>query len=188
MSENKVRFGLKNVHYATFEEVDGVVTFDKPKKFPGAVELTIEPKGELSEFYADNEKYYVASSNQGYEGTYTCAEIPEDFRTSVLGDKLIGGVLVETTDAKTKPVALLYEFNGDVKATRHVLYNATFSRPSESGATTEDSTEVSTNELAFQSGTGPNGLVKAKTSSTTTAEIYDKWYDTVHIPTETPTP
>lgn len=52
MSENKVAFGLKNVHYApiTVGE-DGIETYEVPKRYPGAVELSLEPKGELSEFY-----------------------------------------------------------------------------------------------------------------------------------------
>ncbi|MBQ0140426.1 MAG: phage tail protein [Kurthia sp.] len=187
MSENKVAFGLKNVHYApiTVGE-DGLETYEVPKRYPGAVELTLDPKGELSEFYADDTVYYSASTNQGYEGTFNAAEAPEQFRINVLGEKLIGGLLVEDASIKPKPVALLFEFDGDVKATRHTLYNVTFSRPGLTSKTKEDATEVATNELSFMaSPRAKDSRVKVKTSSTTTDEIYSKWYTAVQeaVPT-----
>lgn len=182
-AQNKVRFGLKNVHYALLTELNGEITYSTPVKFPGAVELTLDPKGEQVEFYADNKKYYVATSNQGYEGAYTAAEPPESFIIDVLGEAILGGVIVETTDAKPKAVALMYEFDGDVKATRHVLYNVSFARPSQGGATKEESAEVATNEFSFVASEGPNGLVKAKTNSATPDEVYDAWYSTVYVPT-----
>lgn len=188
MPENKVAFGLKNVHYApiTIGE-DGLETYEVPKRYPGAVELTLDPKGELSEFYADDTVYYSASTNQGYEGTFNAAEAPEHFRINVLGEKLVGGLLVEDASIKPKPVALLFEFDGDVKATRHVLYNVTFSRPGLSSKTKEDATEVNTNELSFNA--TPRALdsrVKIKTASTTSEEVYNAWYSKVPEAVATP--
>ncbi|PEW54146.1 phage tail protein, partial [Bacillus cereus] len=69
MNENKVTFGLKNVHYVPFDIKDFLVTFGTPIPLPGGVELTFEPRGDLIEFYADDMLYYAASNNQGYDGT-----------------------------------------------------------------------------------------------------------------------
>ncbi|PGE09241.1 phage tail protein, partial [Bacillus toyonensis] len=79
MNENKVAFGLKNVHYALFDTKGGVVTFSNPIPLPGGIELTFDPRGDLIEFYADDMLYYAASNNQGYDGTLSIANIPEQF-------------------------------------------------------------------------------------------------------------
>ncbi|WP_242144936.1 MULTISPECIES: major tail protein [unclassified Bacillus cereus group] len=186
--ENKVSYGLKNVRYATYEVKDGLVTFGTTIPMPGAVELTNEPRGDLIEFYADDMLYYSADNNQGYEGTLNIATIPEQFAIDCLGEQLDekDGVLNELADAKGKPFALLFEFDGDVKATRHVMYNCSASRPNISSKTKTNSAEPNTNELKFVASPliltpGGRPMVKTKTTSKTTPEIYDSWYDAVYV-------
>ncbi|TKI50858.1 major tail protein [Bacillus mycoides] len=192
MSENKVSFGLKNVHYATYEVKEGVVTFGTPIPMPGAVELTNEPRGDLIEFYADDMLYYSADNNQGYEGTLNIALLPEQFVIDALGEQLdeTDGVLNELADAKGKPFALLFEFDGDVKATRHVMYNCSASRPNISSKSKTNSAEPNTNELKFVASpiilsTGGRPMVKTKTTSKTTPAIHDNWYKKVYVKTPT---
>ena len=50
MAENKVKFGLKNVHYAV-RTSGGAGTV---KSVPGAVNLSLSPQGDTNKFYADN--------------------------------------------------------------------------------------------------------------------------------------
>ncbi|HDR7364167.1 TPA: phage tail protein [Bacillus toyonensis] len=188
MNENKVAFGLKNVHYALFDIKDGVVTFSSPIPLPGAVELTFDPRGDLIEFYADDMLYYAASNNQGYDGTLSIATIPEQFAIDALGEQLdeTDGVLNELADAKGKPFALLFEFDGDVNATRHVMYNNSASRPTIASKTKTNSAEPNTNELKFVSSPiDINGkrMVKTKTTSKTTQAIYNDWYKKVYVKT-----
>ncbi|PEC82110.1 major tail protein [Bacillus cereus] len=184
--ENKVAFGLKNVYYALYDVTGGVVTFKTPIPIPGAVELTFDPRGDLIEFYADDMLYYAASNNQGYDGTLSIATIPEQFAIDALGEQLdeTDGVLNEIADAKGNPFALLFEFDGDVKATRHVMYNNSASRPTIASKTKTNSAEPNTNELKFVSSPiDINGkrMVKTKTTSKTTQALYDNWYKEVYV-------
>lgn len=189
MSGNKVEFGLKNVHYALFEEVDGVIVYDTPVRIPGAVSLTLTPRGDMAEFYADNMIYYAAASNDGYDGSLSIAKIPEQYAIDVLDEKkdIEDGVLTEKADARPKSHALLFEFEGDVKATRHVLYNCSANRPTVTGATTTNTKEPQPNELTFVSSPrATDYAVKTKTTATTTPEVYDAWYEKVYEKTLTP--
>jgi phi13 family phage major tail protein len=190
MPENKVTFGLKNVHYATYTVTNGVVTYDTPIPMPGGVELTTEPRGDLVEFYADDMLYYSASNNQGYDGTLSIANIPEQFAIDCLGEELDeeDGVLNELADAKGKPFALLFEFDGDVKATRHVLYNCTANRPTVSSSTKTNTAEPNANELTFVASPiviDGKRMVKTKTGATTPDTVYDAWYTAVYKKTPT---
>lgn len=185
MPENKVTFGLKNVHYAPYNVVNGKITFETPIKMPGGIELSLEPRGDMIEFYADDMLFYSASNNQGYDGTLSIANIIEQFAIDALGEQKdeTDLVLNELADAKGKPFALLFEFDGDVKATRHVLYNCTANRPTVGSKTKESSAEPNPNELTFvASPLEIDGklMVKTKTTAETPAAIYDAWYTKVY--------
>lgn len=189
---NRVQFGLKNVHYATFtyDSTTNTITYDTPIPIPGAVELSLEPRGEMVEFYADDVLYYSAGNNQGYEGTLSIALIPEQFAIDCLGEEKdeTDLVLTEKVTLKGKPFALLFEFDGDVKATRHVLYNCSANRPTITSATKTDTVEPTPNELTFIASPRPtDGAVKTKTTETTPATIYDAWYTAVYEKSATTT-
>lgn len=180
---NKVQFGLKNVHFAPYEEVDGVITYETPIAIPGAVSLSLTPRGELTEFYADNMLYYSAAANDGYDGTLSIAVITEEFAIEALGEKkdTEDGTMTEIADAKPKAFALMFEFDGDKKATRHVLYSCNANRPTITGETTTSTKEPQPNELTFVSSARPGDLkVKTKTTSDTPEGVYNNWYDTVY--------
>ncbi|WP_019243645.1 MULTISPECIES: major tail protein [Bacillus] len=183
MPENKVTFGLSNVHYAVITEGDaGVYTYATPVAIPGAVELTTDPAGESSSFFADNRVYYEASSNQGYEGTISFAKLPQSFRVDVLGETVVNGGLAENANAKIKRIALLFEIDADIKADRFVYYDVTVSRPGNSSKTKEDSTEVNTVELNFKATPRPDGWIKFVTGDTTPVSVYDAFYNAVTEP------
>lgn len=182
---NKVKYGLKNAHYAllTINE-DGSVSFGTPVPIPGSVSLTMDAQGETSTFYADNMAYYVTATNGGYSGSFEVALIPDSFRTSVLGETLDADaqILVENVNNQTSPFALMFEFQGDQKAIRHILYNCTCTRPSVSGSTTTNTTEPTTETMTLTASPLPNGVTKARTTMTTPDIQYAAWYDAVWQP------
>lgn len=182
--KNKVKFNICNVHYAlqTISE-DGAVSFDTPVPMPGAVSLSLDANGEPSNFYADGYAYYTISNNMGYDGDLELAMIPESFRTDVLKEELdTNKVLVENANVETANFALLFEFDGDVKKIRHVLYNCAASRPSIESQTNEDEIEVKTETLSVKATPMANGYVKAKTGDDTTEKVYTDWYKAVYMP------
>jgi phi13 family phage major tail protein len=186
MADNKVVFGLRNAHYSIITEgEDGAITYGVPVPLKGAVEIALEPRGETTDFYADDILYYTTVSNQGYETSLTVANIPQEFRTDVLGETLeaTDNVLTENTSAKSKKVAFLFEFDGDIKAIRHCLYYCTVTRPSLTSATKTESAEPQTQELTLISAPRPeDGVVKRSTTPETLDAIYNTWYTTVYLP------
>ena len=60
------------------------------------------------------------------------------------------GVLAENANVELEHFAFLFEFDGDQRHIRHVLYNCVASRPSIEGETNEDSKEVKTDTLNLQ--------------------------------------
>lgn len=187
---NKVKYNLKNVHAAKLTEsvVDGVTKYSyaDPKAIPGAVSISLDAEGDSSPFYADGIVYFRSVSNNGYSGDLEIALIPEWFRTEILQEMLdSNGVLVERSDnAESVKFALLFEFDGDVRAIRHVMYNCTASRPSIESETNEDTIEPGTETLSLTADPREDGLVKSRTGDTTSAETYQNWYKTVYIPVE----
>lgn len=187
MANNKVKYNLKNVHYAmlTVDE-SGAASYEKPVAIPGAVSISLDANGEPENFYADGTAYYVINNNMGYDGDLELAMIPEDFRISALSEISDDNkVLIENADSELKAFALLFEFDGDVKHIRHVLYNCTASRPGIEGKTNEDSREVQTETLTIKATPLASGVVKAKTGNETTSTVYVDWYTAVYMPSIT---
>ena len=182
MDTNKIKYGLKNVHYAVQNEVNGVVTYGAPKKWAGAVTMTNAPVGEVVEFYADDVVYFSENTNNGYDGTYETAKTPDDFRVDVLGDTIDGnGALIENTNAKPKKIAFLFEFDGDVHQTRHILYSVAVTRPNLDGSTKTNTKTPQTESLTYQARPRiDNGNIKAKLSKGKPG--YDTFFSAVYEP------
>ena len=182
--KNKVKFNICNVHYALLTlGADGAVSFGTPVAMPGAVSLSLDPNGEPSNFYADGYAYYTVSNNMGYEGDLELAMVPESFRTDVLKEALDENkVLVENANAETENFALLFEFDGDVRKIRHVLYNCSAARPTIESQTNEEEIEVQTETLSITAAPLASGYVKAKTGDGTKDEVDQNWDKSVYLP------
>lgn len=184
--DNKVTFGLENVHIApiTSVDTDGVITYGEVFRFPGAIELELNPKGESGSLKADNIDYYLINTNEGYEGKYKCAHIIQKFLTEILGEKLDEetGVMTEVADVQPKEFAMMFQFEGDVNKTRHVLYYCSASRPS-NGSGTKDGSKVNERELDFKASPRPlDKVVKRSIPSDGDETIYKDWFKKPYEP------
>ena len=188
MAENKIKFGLSRMYYAVATiAADGTATYGEPVALPGAVSLSLEPQGENSPFYADNIVYYMTATNTGYEGDLELALVPNDFAKDILGEVLAANnIQYEDADAAPAHFALMFQFEGDQKATRHVLYNCTATRSTVGSETKEDTTTPGTETITITATTIKaldKNIVKSKTVDTTTSTVYDAWFTTVTLPT-----
>ena len=146
---NKVKYGLSNCYYAVLDEQQD--TYGAPVAIPGAVNLSLDHEGETNNFRADNMDYYVSISNNGYSGDLEIALIPDSFMTDVMGEvkEQTSGLQYELGDAKPKAFAFLFQFEGDVHAVRHVLYNCKATRPTIASQTTEQTIEPVTETISL---------------------------------------
>ena len=184
---NKIKYGLSNVYIAAATiDSQGAATYDTPVALPGACSLSLEPQGENSPFYADNIVYYMVATNTGYQGDLEVALIPDTIRKTLWGElEDDNHLLVEDADAQLGHFALLFQFEGDDSATRHVLYNCTAARPSVASQTKEDTTTPVTETMTITASSvkfdGQN-IVKAKTTANTSTADYNAWFSAVTAP------
>lgn len=194
--KNKYHYDLKNVHYALGTKTeDGVITYATPKRLRGAISMDISAEGEPTKVRADGIDYITVVSNNGYSGSITMVMVPDDFKTDCLAEQTDVTNKIQYEDAQTEPApfALLFEFTGDKKSKRHVLYNCTASRPSLKGENKDNQKEPDTEDLEITSSPAlliVNGeertVVKSSTTMETEPAVYDAWYKEVIIPGKAP--
>lgn len=178
MAENKVKFNIHNVHYAQ-KTAEG--TYETPVAIPGAVSISLAQQGQLSPFYADGIKYYVSSSNGGYEGDLVLALIPDEFRTDILGEaEDTNKVLFENANKLPVEFALGFDVDGDKGSTKFWFYNCTATRPSVEAQTNEDAITPQTDTLTISAAAAEDGTVRAKTTGTTEEAVLSAWYTDVY--------
>lgn len=188
---NKVKFGLKNVYYATVEETvtSGVIsyTYGNPVHIAGAVNLSLDIEGSDNPFYADNIVFYRTVANNGYSGDLEIALIPDSFRTDILNEQSkANGILAEYSDRYPKPFALAFQIEGDEKNTCYWFYNCMASRPAVNGATVEDTIEPATDTLTISMAPrAKDSLVRIKSGDSTPDATLESWFNAVIEPTAT---
>lgn len=146
--KNKVRFGLKNVHVCSLTESAGSITYDTPVAWKGAKSLTLDPEGETNTYYADNTAYFTTNTNNGYSGSLEMSEIPEEIDKMIFNTVITEeGNLAEDANVLPNNVGLMFQFEGDVSATKYLLYKVVFARPNIEGETKEESTDPKTTSM-----------------------------------------
>jgi phi13 family phage major tail protein len=191
MSQNKVTFGLEQVHIAFLTDLD-TPTWETPVAIPGAVRFSPEPQGEESTFYADNGPYWTYTSNNGYNAELEMANIPDEILAQMLGWEIdADGALVETTDGEPKEFALMGQVLGDKKNRRFVYYRCKASRPTKENATRGESVEPATDVLPLRilpikadlNGETKNIVRRVLELNDTNQAAYNSFFNSVQLPT-----
>lgn len=192
---NKITYGLDKLAYAKITTwTDGVPTFGTVTDIPGAVSITLSNEGDLTKFKADNIDYWVGEANNGYSGSFEVADLPQSFYTDILGAKSDSNVVIyEDQEAQSSHFALLFQFQGDEKAVRHVMYNCVAKRPEIASSTKGDTIEPNTMTVDIEASgaklevkSGVNKMiVKAFATSAANTAAYSGWYSAVYVPVET---
>ena len=185
MSKNKVKYGLKNVHFAKMivSEEDGSISYATPTRIPGAVNLSLDPQGDKADFNADDIIYFSDYANNGYSGDLEIAKIPDEFLTEILGQtKDKNGALIESTEDKTSNFALMFEVDGDVSATRVVYYNCTASRAKTEASTVGETKEPKTDTITITASarSTDNRVRGSLEPNEQNKTVYDNFYKKVY--------
>lgn len=176
MAENRVHFGIKNVHYAVITYTDGVPSWGTPVAVPGGVSVTLSKEGSDTDFYADNVKYYHVQGNSGYTGTLEMASFPVSMREAIFGQAVSAAkkLLVENSDVQPAEFALMFETSGDAGGERVCIMRCQAGRPDIAAQTTTDTKEPVTQscDLTAMPVLDPteNSTINGKVSYMTTPE------------------
>ena len=178
---NKIKWGIRNVHYATRTVSGNTVTFGTPVAIPGAVNISLSAEGDDNPFYADDTEYYRVIANNGYSGTLEMALLPTTFRTVALGETTdTNSVLLEDADAQGQEFAIGFEMQGDDKSIYVWMYNVVASRPDVSAATKEASITPQTDTLNIVCRPDVTGYVMCRSTDATSSGTLSAWFSAVY--------
>lgn len=167
MANNKVLFGISQLHVGTYTTVTTTsgttVTLGTPYHQAGAVSFSPEVQSEQNTFYADNIAYWSGYSGGTIEGDLEVALFDDAFKTQFLGYKtLTSGGLALVKNATKPNVYIAFQVEGDAEARRVILYNCTFGDISREYSTIEENKEPQTATIAVTAiGDNASGVTMA---------------------------
>lgn len=182
-TNNKILYGIEKCYVAKITETDGEITYGTPFAIKGVRGLNMDPQGDTTKVYADNVVYYIANSNQGYEGDLVLLITPEKFLTEILGQTTdTNGAVFENADDKQARFALMFEGKGDSAARRWVFFDCTATRPSRENNTQEESLEAGEETMTItMSPRSTDKAIKAYIEpNETNQDIYDDFFTKVY--------
>lgn len=141
-TENKVRFNLSEIHYATATEgTDGSLTYSEWKDLPRGVSLDVADNSNTVTKYADNVLLYSKSIVSSKTITLNVSQLSDDFKKDILGYKATtGGSLIQMANPAVKPFALGFMVDGDASNTKIVYFKCTASSFTPGSAQTQTDT------------------------------------------------
>lgn len=172
--QNKVKFGLKRLHFAAYT---GDTACEKPWENPGAKSVSVSA-ADSSTFTIeadDNPSFFSKGGGGGKELTIEATRFVRDFYVKFCGQEVETetGALVEGPDDVFKPFAVGFEMTGDAGKIRVWVLHGTATVPTYSAKTGNnedtDSTTVTASSVKCADG---------KTHTMVTFEPGDAGYET----------
>lgn len=181
---NKVKFGLSNCYYAKATVSGSTVTYGTPTAMKGAVSMNLASSGDVTNFAADNiYNYYTTGGASNLSGDLEMALIDDNFKKDILGYVAdTNGALYITGNPQTHAFALLFQFEGDANAVRHVLYNCTATPPALNSNTTAETKEPVTDTITITASPALDTNVIHACLAESTATAYTGWFSAVYAP------
>ncbi len=181
---NKYKYGVSNLAIAPVTIADGVYSYGAILLWPGAVALTLSPKGNVEPFEADNRDYVVIDKSEGYDGEVETAYLPDEIADTILAMTEDSKSVAAEYAGKIYPqFALLGQFQGDAHNRRFALMDCVVSARPEIAAKTAKSGTPETVKVKFSARPRiTDNLVKVHTRSTTDATVYNNWFTAVQEP------
>ena len=182
----KVRYGVRNCHYATATHTAAGSVFGPLKPWEGMSAISLPPVGTPLKVFGDDVTWFTVSVNQGYDGNITAHQVPNDYRINHMGEyKDENGVMVERSSAQPLTHAIVGEFQTademSVNPKRWALYNCTAGRADFSGTTKTDSIEVASYSIPITVAPTPaDELVKATILKSDNEAIFNSWLSSVY--------
>ena len=133
---NKVKYGIKNVYVVPIEhEEGGDITYGTPVAWEGFKSLTLDPEGDTN-------------SNNGYSGSIEMTYLEDEIKKMIFNNiETEEGNLAEDANVLPNNVGLMFQFEGDKNATKHMFFKVVFGRPSVEGETREESIDPNTTTM-----------------------------------------
>lgn len=196
--ENKLlTYGLKRLAWALVTETvqSGVTSssYTTPADWLGAISVDLQSNATKNVIRADDGDYWVNYGEGSYTGTLNVYQIPADLETALEWYKRDdNGLAVESSELykSTKYLALLMEFQNDVRGTRHCFYKVALERPNITSETTGEDGTITPNQFSINITATPRAdadkFLHTYADRNSTQEAYDAFYTAVPIPTFTP--
>lgn len=194
----KVVYGLKNVHYAIYDNT--TKEYGEWKPIPGSVSLSADADSSQNDFYADDVVYATIAATSKETGSIEFAAITDEMYTDLFGYYVdsVNGMYMKPTEPVNVSVALGYEISGNIHKQRGLRYNVTFTDPSQSANSMTDSTNPDTvtanytaigRDFEITTGTGQDAVTETKNilkahcdNSGQTHVSYDNFWNAVIEP------
>ncbi len=144
------RVGVSNLCYAIVKQDDDAkLVYEELKKIAGTIELNVSNSGDTSTLYADNGAFESANALGDIKVDITISELPVADYCTLIGHKIVNGIVVNHVDDVPPDVALGFErVNSKGKRTRTWLLKGSFSEPDDKNKTKEEKVNFNTESIS----------------------------------------